>query len=990
MNFSNYRFTLDLHSLHSQTSIPVMLGDTGITWHINLCDGGKPYLIADGCLAKISIKRPTGTYHEAFCEIRENATIVYPFEQETCVAVGLHNCEITLYGVDGTVLGTPRFSMIVGDRVIKNDDINITDQDRTIVDAMVVEEAKRQAAEKSRAARFEQTIEDMKESFRNSAVHIGPEAPENGETIWLDTNEEENSEIGVVAKVGQVLAVKSIGPDGKPSEYYGVDLPKVPTPNMAANEGEEGYVEGRTHYVDKDGIVHKLDNKYINAAWMATKEEKGGTIEWWQDLAFTSAYFSLNPHWYPDVGFDWDIYWNNTKYTCPLVTSAGECFLGNRSLLGSEYPDTGEPFLFYGYALTNKDPEIVGLKKKTETAETVNVVITTKHEVAYNTLPEAYLPADVLKKGDIPELDSGANIAAHNESAEAHMDIRMRLDAIKVPTKLSELSGDSTHRTVTDSEKSAWSGKENAGVAAGLVNAHNVGGDAHNDIRLLIEGLNTRLNAVANSSDVNLDQLAELVAYIKANRSLIEQVTTNKVSVSDIINNLTTNVSNKPLSAAQGVALKALIDAITVPTKLSQLADDASHRTVTDEEKEKWNVLEEVEAYTANTTIVIPQQSLSSGMWMNRKYDIEPGIPYAVYIGGKEYFCIAGNEDGTIYLGNPKLFDSASTQAHNNEPFCITWAGGAATAGMFFKDSTLSYPLTLKVTGAAVTTEKKLPREYLPDDVAMKSDIPEGGGGANIDVVASVGQTIVVEEVDADGKPTKWKAADYQERTHWKTETVLLAETTGEVDDSGQVNLPYIQLARGVEYAVVYNGVEYILNECLIDDSGADGEGTVVYIIGNIPVIVETGDNGIPFAIIAMFDEVNGSLAAVLPLDGSATVTLSITEVKHTPIPVQYVTNALPYYIEVAGNGNVDNPYVCNDTTENVRNIYQSGRQLYVRNSIADDGISVEGLIPLVILGKENGLRIYRFFAQGPTEASLYRLDLTEQEDGTFAVSSGA
>lgn len=41
-----------------------------------------------------------------------------------------------------------------------------------------------------------------------------------------------------------------------------------------------------------------------------------------------------------------------------------------------------------------------------------------------------------------------------------------------------------------------------------------------------------------------------------------------KVSVADIIDNLTTNAANKPLSAAQGVALKALIDAISIPEKL--------------------------------------------------------------------------------------------------------------------------------------------------------------------------------------------------------------------------------------------------------------------------------------------------------------------------------------------------------------------------------------------------------------------------------------
>lgn len=106
------------------------------------------------------------------------------------------------------------------------------------------------------------------------------------------------------------------------------------------------------------------------------------------------------------------------------------------------------------------------------------------------------------------------------------------------------------------------------------ISEHNTAEDSHNDIRLLIEGLTTRLNAVANSSDTDLDQLAEIVAYIKNNKSLIDGITTDKVNVTDIINNLTTNVANKPLSAAQGVVLKALIDGIVVPTKPSEVGAD--------------------------------------------------------------------------------------------------------------------------------------------------------------------------------------------------------------------------------------------------------------------------------------------------------------------------------------------------------------------------------------------------------------------------------
>lgn len=105
-------------------------------------------------------------------------------------------------------------------------------------------------------------------------------------------------------------------------------------------------------------------------------------------------------------------------------------------------------------------------------------------------------------------------------------------------------------------------------TAESKVSAHNTGTDTHSDIRLLIQGLTDRLNALADSDDATLDQLSEIVAYIKSNRDLISAITTSKVNVADIVDNLTTNVANKPLSAAQGVALKALIDAITIPETL--------------------------------------------------------------------------------------------------------------------------------------------------------------------------------------------------------------------------------------------------------------------------------------------------------------------------------------------------------------------------------------------------------------------------------------
>lgn len=156
-------------------------------------------------------------------------------------------------------------------------------------------------------------------------------------------------------------------------------------------------------------------------------------------------------------------------------------------------------------------------------------------------------------------------------------------------------------------------GADKEGTAESKVSEHNVSNESHNDIRLDIIDLANRLNALADSDDTTLDQMSEIVAYIKSNKSLIDAVTTQKISYSDIIDNLTTNVSDKPLSAAQGVALKALFDGIPswakaetkpsytatevgalpdttqVPSNLSDLKDDTTHRTVTDSEKNAWN-----------------------------------------------------------------------------------------------------------------------------------------------------------------------------------------------------------------------------------------------------------------------------------------------------------------------------------------------------------------------------------------------------------------
>lgn len=119
-------------------------------------------------------------------------------------------------------------------------------------------------------------------------------------------------------------------------------------------------------------------------------------------------------------------------------------------------------------------------------------------------------------------------------------------------------------------QKPTYTAVEVGAEEKGAINSHNLSIEAHADIRNLISKLTERINVLADSNDEDLDTLSEIVSYIKNNKSLIDNITTGKISVSDIVDNLTTNISTKVLSASQGVELKKQIDSIvkSIPVKL--------------------------------------------------------------------------------------------------------------------------------------------------------------------------------------------------------------------------------------------------------------------------------------------------------------------------------------------------------------------------------------------------------------------------------------
>lgn len=106
------------------------------------------------------------------------------------------------------------------------------------------------------------------------------------------------------------------------------------------------------------------------------------------------------------------------------------------------------------------------------------------------------------------------------------------------------------------------------------ITVHNNNQDAHPKIQELIAALDERLDAL--DEGLNLEAIQEVINLIKENEDVLGALE-NAVFISDIVDNLTSNNAQAPLSANQGRVLKDLIDTIDIPTKVSELINDSNY-----------------------------------------------------------------------------------------------------------------------------------------------------------------------------------------------------------------------------------------------------------------------------------------------------------------------------------------------------------------------------------------------------------------------------
>ena len=374
----------------------------------------------------------------------------------------------------------------------------------------------------------------------------------------------------------------------------------------------------------------------------------------------------------------------------------------------------------------------------------------------------------------------------------------------------------------------------------------------------------------------------------------------------------------------------------------------------------------------------------------NKSFRVNVGVEYDVYWEGTKYVCTPFEASGELFFGNADLqaFESVKEHPLSNKNAPFLFGGSGDTITMVTKNSTTAENIDISVTTHAYTVYNKLPKEYLPDDI-----------GGNIDVTAEVGQTIVVEEVDGSGKPTKWRAADYQPRTHWQGEKVMLPEHTfiGGVDGNNFImhgDGKLLGLTVGKTYIVVFDGVTY---ECIAEAGVASLDGITMYnvvSIGNLGMFGGT-DNGRPFVLADILDYEPPSWVC-LPHEYSEEHTLSITGVDETnTIPEKYLREGYPYYIDVTCETFTDaskpNVYTCADTVENVKAIYNSGREIKVRvTTTGKNPMPFLYFLTLFLYGPsliDGDKAIFGFTTNNLWAGENFNLYLGEKEDGTFEIS---
>ena len=202
---------------------------------------------------------------------------------------------------------------------------------------------------------------------------------------------------------GNYGVMAGMGDTGEP--FIGIN-----TPGMGLMVADLSSASSCTIAIYED-TIHKIDNKFIDAEWMATKEMSAGTPILEEDsysvtgTGAGTAYGAGLPEFTLESDKEYVVLFDGIEYkrTCMCITQGDmqAFYLGNMSFGNSDYGNTGEPFLIFLFpALSQR-----ALMADVEGTHTMGLY---ECEMGYRKLPAEFLPKiplDRLPKTVLTEAD---------------------------------------------------------------------------------------------------------------------------------------------------------------------------------------------------------------------------------------------------------------------------------------------------------------------------------------------------------------------------------------------------------------------------------------------------------------------------------------------------------------------------------------------------------------------------------------------------------